>query len=205
MTGKKLAFLGITGALLAWFLSDDAEEPKKEVDMNKNSGIPDSKKTKGISFAVFNRNPLNVKVRLDANKMVRLTYPGEISTQGAQHMMFDTWENGTAGSIIHLWRYMNGKVTGDAYPRGTKLNTIEKIISTWAPKSDRQNDTEGYIRYVVVNLGLFRDSVIPFEAGYIKALVAVMAKREDGKAAKLVTPSVLDKAWEVADDYLKNV
>ena len=70
--------------------------------MNQNEGVPDSQKPTKISYAVFNQNPLNVKVQLDTTKIVRRVYPGEISTQGATHKMFDTWTNGTAGGIIHL-------------------------------------------------------------------------------------------------------
>ena len=172
--------------------------------MNQYADVPDSQKPSKISYAVFNQNPLNVKVQLDTDRIVRRTYPGEISAQGAMHKMFDTWTNGSAGGIIHIWRYMNGKVTGDVYPRGTKLDTIEKIISTWDPKSDPKNDTEEYIRFVVLNLGLNRNTVIPFEEKYIKALVAAMAQREDGKAVRSVTPSVLTEAWTVANDYLKS-
>ena len=206
----------LIGVLIGWgtigfglyklFGEDKTTTPtnKNTGTMNQNAGVPDSQKPSKISYAVFNQNPLNVKVQLDTDKIVRRVYPGEISEQGAVHKMFDNWTNGTAGGMIHLWRYINGKVNGYVYPRGTKLDTIEKIISTWAPKSDPKNDTEGYIRAVVNKLGLYRNTVIPFEEKYIKALVAAMVHEEDGNAEKSVTPSVLTEAWTIANDYLKN-
>ena len=174
-------------------------------EKNMNQGKTDARENRdGVTNAVFNLNPLNVKVRLDKAKNITRLYPGDISTAGTTHIMFDSWTNGTAGAMIHLWRYFNGKVTGDAYPARTRLDTIEKIVRTWAPTSDPKNDTEGYIRFVINNLGLFRDAVIPFEEKYIKALVSAMSIQEDRAAAKSLTPDVMAAAWTVATGFINN-
>lgn len=194
-----LAFIGIGGGVAAAF----TRRSNEATNMNKN--LPDTKENRGgVTFAVFNQNPLNVKVQKDKNGEILQLYPGEISVKGAIHKMFDTWTNGTAAAIIHLWRYLNGKVTGNVYPSGTPLNTIEKIVRTWAPVTDG-NDTEGYIQFIEKALGISRTTVIPFQYTPIVQLVQAMAVREDRAAAKFVTDEVLLRGWNVANAWLKAI
>lgn len=195
-----LAFIGIGGGVAAAFTRQNSEAT------NMNKYLPDTRENRnGVTYAVFNQNPLNVKVQKDSSGQILQLYPGEISVNGAVHKMFDTWTNGTAAAIIHIWRYMNGKVTGDVYPKGTALNTIEKIISTWAPKSDPANDTEGYIQFIEKALNTSRTTVIPFQYTPIVLLVRAMSIREDREAAKDVTDAVLLRGWNVANAWLKAI
>jgi hypothetical protein len=190
MDGKGLIFIGL-GAIGAFFLFSSF---KKE-DKNMKKGQSDRDKPDGITFALFNMNPLNVKPSATR-------YPGEITAQGAIHRMFDSWTAGTAGGMIHLWRYLNGKIDGGVYPQFTKLDTIEKIVRTWAPANDG-NDTEGYISYIVQKTGISRDKKIDWKRDNIIRLVKAMSPREDNNvAAKFVTDDVLNGAWEIASKYV---
>jgi len=184
--------LGV-GAILIFVLSSFSKSVAKFVS-NVYKGTPDTKRPSGITYAVFNNNPLNVKKS-------SIIYPGEITATGAIHRMFENWAYGTGAGMIHLWRYINGKVTGNVYPAGTKLNTIEKIIRTWAPVTDG-NDTEGYIKYVVQKTGIARDEIIQFTQTDITPLVKVMAFREDNKGASYLSNDVLNAGWAIAKSYL---
>jgi hypothetical protein len=196
---KKWAIIGLISTFTVMALRATATNTKG-TNMNRNK--PDIEKPQGVSFAVFNMNPLNIKPRRDSTKIIRRTYPGEITHQQAKHMMFEDWESGTAAAFIHVWRYLNGKVTGNAYPEGTKLNTIERIVRTWAPVTDG-NDTEEYISFVVKRTGLYRDTILNFEEREMTALVATMAVREDNKAAKFLTDEVLEHGWHIANEFLQ--
>ena len=195
-----VAACSVGGAIVA--LANGSETTTKRSQKNMNQGKTDAKSNRnGVTPAVWNQNPLNVKVRI-RNKKIARVYPGDISTDGTEHIMFDNWTNGAAGAIIHLWRYLNGDVAGNAYEAGTRLNTIERIINTWAPKSDPKNDTEGYIRFVVRETGINRQTTLSFKRDTILLLVKVMSISEDRTATTCVTPSVLGDAWDVATKYL---
>jgi len=202
----KIYFIIGSGLLFTSYqlLAKGKNVSSQATNMNKN--LPDTKENRGgVTYAVFNQNPLNVKVQKDKNGQILQLYPGEISVSGAVHKMFDTWTNGTAAAMIHLWRYLNGKVTGDVYPSGTPLNTIEKIIRTWAPISDPSNDTEGYIQFIEKALGMSRTAVIPFQQTPIINLVRAMSVREDRAAAQFVTDDILLRGWNVANAWLKAI
>lgn len=57
-------------------------------------------------------------------------------------------------------------------------NTIEKIISKWAPQSE--NDTESYIAAVESRTGFKRNKVISKSAGDYLPLLKAMIKQENG-------------------------
>jgi hypothetical protein len=198
---NKYVFIGLgLGALaVALFSSftNKSTNNQQPTNKNMNKGKTDSFENRGgASFAMFNMNPLNIKPQ-------RTPYPGEITAQGAKHAMFESWTHGTAGAMIRLWQYLNGKVDGGVYPQFTKLDTVEEIIRTWAPASDG-NDTEGYIQFIVRNMPIARDERIRWAQEDISALVAVMAVREDRVAEKFVTDDVLLGAWEIASKYVLN-
>lgn len=197
--GAIYVFAGAIGAIV---LLSSFRAKTTATNMNKN--MPDTRKPAGVTFAVFNQNPLNIKASKDASGNIINQYPGEITVKGAMHRMFDGWAYGTAAAFIHMWRYMNGLVTGDVYPKGMRLNTIEKIISTWAPKTDLRNDTEGYIRYIVQKTGIARNDELYFDELDMRVLIKAMAPREDGKAAIYVTDEVLKDAWAIAKTYLSD-
>lgn len=58
------------------------------------------------------------------------------------------------------------------------VNTVEKIIATWAPKNE--NDTEAYIKNVMKWTGFERDRVITKNSGDYVPLIAAMIRMENG-------------------------
>ena len=61
------------------------------------------------------------------------------------------------------------------------LDTVEKIVSRWAPSSE--NDTKGYIAFVVNELGILDTMPLPHPRENPRlwiALVVAMAKMECG-------------------------
>lgn len=58
------------------------------------------------------------------------------------------------------------------------VNTIEKIISTWAPPNE--NDTESYIKSVVSQTGFDRKKVISKSAGDYLPLIKAIIRHENG-------------------------
>lgn len=68
------------------------------------------------------------------------------------------------------------KILGTYAKRG--VNTIEKIVSSWAPPNE--NDTEGYINFVVRQTGFDRKKIISKSAGDYLPLLKAMIKKENG-------------------------
>jgi hypothetical protein len=165
--------LGIgVGAALIWYFYFREGSGGGKLDSERGNETP----------AVFNKNPLNIKVN-------KYKYFGEITPKGNKYKQFNSWENGVLAGIYHLNRYFSGEITG------SKLNTIRKIIYTWAPPSDG-NDTEGYISYVSKQMQTGQNTILTFEKNTIGKLVKAMANREDGKATQEVTKVRFEKAWE---------
>lgn len=188
MKQKIFALLGF-GAV--WILLTSS----KNNTMNKNKGKTDRQKPTGTTYAVFNNNPLNIKARYNRGKLEK-TYIGEVTTEGAIHRMFDSWESGTAAAILHLKRYLDGNITGQ------KLDTITKIIYTWAPAYDN-NNPEQYIQFVTGQTGINRDAKVSFEKDIILKIVSAMSKYEDRTASKYITDSVLQNGWQIAQKQLR--
>lgn len=113
-----------------------------------------------------NNNPLNIRKSND-------TFIGElpVSTDKA-FKQFKSMAHGYRAAFVILSNYNK---------RG--LNTIEKIISRWAPPSDG-NHTENYIQNVSVRSGVDRKKELTLKDGndYIK-IVAAMCVSENGVKA----------------------
>jgi hypothetical protein len=115
---------------------------------------------------------------------LRNNNPGNIKAVGNQRhdregfRVFSTMEEGVLAANDQLARYE---------ARG--INTIEKVINTWAPKKDK-NNVEAYIKDVVADTGLRRDQ--PLNGDYAGVLAA-MFKHESGKGAP---------TWEQVADIL---
>lgn len=111
-------------------------------------------------------NPLNIRHNSD-------NFVGEVSGADKAFKTFVDMASGYRAAFVTLHTYLV------KYRR----DTIEKIISAWAPPED-DNDTEGYIRQVVKASGISPDKVLTAKSGndYIK-IVAAMAVVENGKPA----------------------
>ncbi len=72
-------------------------------------------------------------------------------------------------------------------------DTVEKIVSRWAPSSE--NDTEAYINTVTRKSHLPRDMEInPYSEAQMTALVAAMSAVENGREPDL---SSVEQGWQL--------
>ncbi|MFA5659266.1 MAG: hypothetical protein WC900_08275 [Oscillospiraceae bacterium] len=123
---------------------------------------------KTIPRGLKNNNPLNIRKSND-------TFIGElpVSTDKA-FKQFKSIDYGYRAAFVTLATY---NIRG--------ANTIEKIVSKWAPPSDG-NHTENYIKNVSARSGIDRNKILSMNDGaaYIK-IVAAMSFSENGIAANM--------------------
>lgn len=121
-----------------------------------------------IPRGIRNNNPLNIK---HGSKWQGLKAVQEDAT----FCQFDSMIWGIRAGFILLRKYMNG------YAGKTKpFDTIEKIISRWAPSSE--NQTQRYIDFVSKQTGIPVRQRIQFnERAKMISLVSAMIQFENGK------------------------
>ena len=108
-----------------------------------------------------NNNPLNIRHNADV-------FQGEIKGNDKSFKTFSSMPYGYRAAFVTLGTYLS---------RG--WNTIEKIISKWAPPSE--NNTENYIANVVKWSGVPKDKILTASDGtdYI-LIVSAMSFVENG-------------------------
>ena len=113
-----------------------------------------------------NNNPLNIRHNADV-------FQGETKGNDKSFKTFSTMPYGYRAAFVTLATYLS---------RG--WNTIEKIISHWAPPNE--NDTEKYIANVEKWSGIPRDKELTATDGadYIM-IVSAMSFMENGKNADI--------------------
>jgi len=113
-----------------------------------------------------NNNPLNIRHSVDV-------FRGEVKGADREFKTFSSMPYGYRAAFVILGTYLS---------RG--WNTIERIISRWAPPSE--NNTEGYIRHIEKRSGVPRNKVLTATDGtiYIQIVVA-MCFVENGVSADL--------------------
>jgi hypothetical protein len=113
-----------------------------------------------------NNNPLNIRHNADV-------FQGEIKGKDKSFKSFETMPYGYRAAFVTLATYLS---------RG--WNTIEKIITHWAPPTE--NNTEGYIQKVKKYSGVPRDKELTVADGadYI-LIVAAMSFVENGQNADI--------------------
>lgn len=115
-----------------------------------------------------------ISVNAAGSRGMRNNNPGNLRAVGNQNSdrqgfrVFGTMEEGIKAAEAQLQRYAD---------RG--INTVEKIIATWAPPSE--NDTKKYIADVIADTGFKADEVI--DSGSRAILLASMFKHESGVKA----------------------
>jgi hypothetical protein len=112
-----------------------------------------------------NNNPLNIRHNKDV-------FQGEIvPSRDKTFKQFADSAHGYRAAFVTLGTYL-----------GRGRNTVEKIISAWAPPVE--NDTNSYISLVEKWSGVKKDSVLTAKSGdeYIK-IVAAMSRVENGVPA----------------------
>ena len=118
------------------------------------------------SRGLRNNNPLNIRHSKDI-------FQGEINGNDKSFKTFSSLPYGYRAAFVTLATYLS---------RG--WNTIDKIISVWAPPSE--NDTESYISKVEKWSGVPRNKKLTAEDGpeYIM-IVAAMSFVENGQNANI--------------------
>lgn len=131
------------------------------------------------SRGIRNNNPLNI--RKGSN------WKGERPVQtDTQFEQFISMEYG----IRAAFKLMINHITGFG-GRRPKANTIQKLISVWAPASE--NDTQTYIRQVCQWAGLPATQLIDHRSmSQMVAIARAMAKVECGV---LLDKSLFESAW----------
>lgn len=113
----------------------------------------------------------------DSSPARRNLNPGNINfagqkgaTKNGRFAKFETVEAGVAQMYKQLAKYeREGR------------NTIEKIISRWAPESENGSETEAYIREVSKRMGIDRNAQISMaNPAQAASLISAMAKQESG-------------------------
>lgn len=132
---------------------------------------------KGATRGVKNNNPGNL--RKSATRWLGKINP---STDPAFEQ-FQSMEYGARASMINARTWYN---------RG--LNTIEKLISKWAPPSE--NDTESYIRFVSHFTGIPRSSVFALTPENLQAIGYAIAVQENGTTPHITRQHYSD-AYEI--------
>jgi hypothetical protein len=113
-----------------------------------------------------NNNPLNIRPSAD-------TFQGEIKGNDKSFKTFSSMPYGYRAAFVTLATYNS---------RG--WNTIEKIISRWAPPSE--NNTDGYIKNVEKWSGVPRGKELTLADGaYYAMIVAAMSFVENGVNANI--------------------
>lgn len=130
---------------------------------------------------IRNNNPLNIR---KGNN-----WKGELQPQSDKSFeQFESMQYGIRAGFIILRRYMTG------YNGLTqKFNTINKIISRWAPAGE--NNTQAYIEQVEKLTGIPRHQQISFtERSFMVALVDAMIRVECGQP---VEKSIIESAYDM--------
>lgn len=122
------------------------------------------KQTQKVPRGIRNCNPLNIRI---GN-----TWMGERNNPDDNEFeQFVSMEYGIRAAFVILRRYI----------RRYQLNTVELIISQWAPSNE--NNTKAYIDRVCQSMKIDPNTPIQFEdKKTMCSLVAAMAKVENGQA-----------------------
>ena len=129
-----------------------------------------------MSRGLRNCNPGNIRIS-------GVNYMGEVKP--SQDKAFKQFKDIT-------WGYRAMFVVLDSYHR-RGLTTIEQMLHRYAPTNE--NDTDNYVRFVVVNSGFSANQYIDVDLeGVMIPIVAAMSHMENGKPA--VYEDVL-KGWKL--------
>lgn len=131
-----------------------------------------------IPRGIRNNNPLNI--RIGNTWLGEVTNPTDNEFEQFVHVCY-----GLRAGFILLKRYINRY----------KLNTIEKIISRWAPGNE--NNTRSYIDRVAKSMNIDPDTPLLYEdQNTICALVYAMVYVENGQHIRM---SEIVAAYRIAN------
>lgn len=136
----------------------------------------------GLPRGMRNNNPGNIRI---SNTAWKGKVPVGQNTDKAFEQ-FGTFVYGIRAMIKNL----------QSYQRDRGLNTINQIISTWAPPGVDNNNTGAYVATVSLNTGIGPTQPITLtDKNIMRKLVKAMARVENGREA--VTDSQFNYAWSI--------
>lgn len=136
---------------------------------------------KEVSRGIRNNNPLNIEKGND--------WKGERKPQKDRRFEeFESMEYGVRAGFKILQKYLNGY-----FGLTEKFNTIEKMISRWAPP--KENNTPAYIEYVSRMTGIPSTQKISFsQRSYMVAIVDAMIRYECGQS---IERGIIESAYDM--------
>ena len=150
----------------------------------------DGKKPRGLR----NHNPLNIRDNAHS------TWLGQAGNDGSFcYFLDDEWGYRAAFRLLRN------------YYKKYRLQTIQEIITRWAPPKDG-NNTDAYIKKVANMMGVERDFKVgrlfgswdDFDQYMCEQMVYAMAIVENGEAAKeYISKSKITRGYELAFPYDK--
>ena len=186
--------VGLTAVLVIKLLS------KKSMKNNTFSLFQNTKTEDGENISIkrgciaeLTKNPLNLTVGSDWVKRIGGRLQPLQNT--AQHKnlsrfeRFDSYYHGLRAGIYQVLRYIRGEKAKTHKGANAKLQTIEDIITEWAPSNE--NNTEGYIKAVEKQSGVKRDKNIANNDKALLAMFKYMAQIE----SSFKGDSLLEKAY----------
>lgn len=155
----------IIGALILLLILANPVSTNNPIDLSQPKGIR-------------NKNPGNIRA---TNIPWQGKVPFDENTDG-EFEQFVSMPYGIRASLVNLRSYIN---------QGT--NTISKIISKWAPRTE--NDTDEYIAVVEEFTGIGRNDKIQFNQSDIVPLAWSIFYHENGGA--YINEGDIYQAWEL--------
>lgn len=144
--------------------ADNTEAQAKSTTQSQNTVINNGSGSVSYKLKDF-------KMRATASKLShsqKNNNPGNIMTSEKDFRSFATKEEGIQAMLSDIRAKYRGSPTSARYsPDGktrTSVNTLEKLISIWAPPSHGNNDTNGYIDFVSRTTGIPRNVEFPESA-----------------------------------------
>ncbi|MEX6284863.1 hypothetical protein AB6F89_06360 [Providencia hangzhouensis] len=142
---------------------------KGEQDYKNTSGDKQQSFNIGNSRGERNNNPLNMNFAKQRGATLE-------DGRNARFAKFNTPYEGLERTAWQLRRYYDGLTTGE------KLQTVQDIVETWAPKGDGKNDPTGYAKRVAQKLGVSPTDKIDLKNDDVMfALMNAMSKEEIDK------------------------
>lgn len=188
------AALGIAVILVNKLISKKSMKDNNiSLFQNTSTGDDEDITIKRGSIAELTKNPLNLTV--GAGWVKRIGGRLQPLPNSAAHPRisrfehFDSYYHGLRAGIYQIMRYIRGEKASTHKGPNAKLQTIEEIITEWAPSNE--NNTEGYIKAVEKQSGVKRDKNIAGNDKAILSMVKYMARMESGFKGD----SLIEKAY----------
>lgn len=142
------------------------------------------------TLGIRNNNPGNI--RPDGDDNPNNDFKGKVG-ENKGFIVFESVQFGLRALCIDLT---------NKYKRG--LNTVEKIISVYAPPSE--NNTPAYINSVCLALGVVKSDKLKLSRTLIEKMVKAIIMHENGERNinKTITDEMITQGYDLIPDSLKS-